>query len=145
MNKYIIMIGLVFFVFSCQTDKTKIVVDDINNLESISDELINHFKKISICKDIENMGNFKYYKDSIGNEYIEGDGLILMDDEKHNVVFRSPVLKYANNNLTISLSGESCTGINCSKCSFKPRGGCKCEKEGSLLGGASYCNHSISK
>ena len=38
--------------------------------------------------------------------------------------------------------GESCSGVNCSKCEFAKEGGCNCTKAGTT--GSAYCNHSIS-
>jgi len=142
-----------FLVFvycaSCSNTQTIIEVTDINDLTPYKKEFIEHFKKISIFANIQDMHDFVYYKDSVNNEFIEGNGMIETGEGKSNVLFRSPV--YCENSdkgfvlITLQMHGESCTGVNCSKCVFRKKGGCKCEKAGSIGGGASYCNHAISK
>jgi hypothetical protein len=47
--------------------------------------------------------------------------------------------------LRTSTVKETCTGVNCEKCSFADKGGCNCDRTGSLTGGSSYCNHSVTK
>jgi hypothetical protein len=41
--------------------------------------------------------------------------------------------------------GESCTGVNCSQCSFVKSGGCGCKTIGNPSEGGGYCNHTTTK
>jgi len=94
------------------------------------------------------MKNFSITEDQLLNKsYIQGEGI---DEDGNHVVFRTEVeIKQLKNGdyqfaPTLPNPGESCTGVNCSKCAFAEGGGCTCEKIGSDGGGSSYCNHTIS-
>jgi hypothetical protein len=106
------------------------------------------FSKIDIFKNIKEMKNFSITEDDIlDKKFIQGEGV---DEDGNYVVFRTAVeikrLENGDSQFAPQLpnEGESCTGVNCSKCAFASGGGCTCKKEGSLIGEPSYCNHTIS-
>ncbi len=131
------------------TENTSLItVKSMNDISSKQSVLQKEFKTIKLFKGIKEMKNFTVTEDSILNKkFIQGEGV---DENDNYVVFRTEVkIKKLKNgmygfNLLTDVS-ESCTGVNCSKCSFAQGGGCECKKVGSAVGGASYCNHSISK
>jgi hypothetical protein len=142
-NLLILFITLISLSCSAQT----IVISNTTDLSEQESEIGQYFNQFAIFQNIQNKGNFEYMVDSDSNDgYVYGNGLNL---DGSDVVFR---VKTDNSNGIVKLtdqagviSAESCSGVNCSKCAFASGGGCSCETIGSVVGGASYCNHSKSR
>lgn len=122
----------------------KINVKNLNDLSGQSDQITRHMNEIAIFKEIRQKANYKFDKDEDGKAYVSGEG-VTKDGAK--VIFRVGASASAINgsfDISMEASGESCSGVNCTKCAFEKGGGCKCESIGSHLGGPPYCNHSVS-
>jgi hypothetical protein len=126
----------------------KIVVSDLDDLSSHSAVLTKHFNKIDILKEVENKSNFEFIIDDDNISYIQGVGKSVNGDR---VIFRGEAVAESKGEIILlTLFGggeESCNGVNCEECEFRKKGkGCECQRVGSILGGgASYCNHNISR
>ncbi|MFN4299728.1 MAG: hypothetical protein ACK4EX_08375 [Thermaurantimonas sp.] len=96
-------------------------------------------------KNLNEYSSIHYEADKkLGKSFIYGNA---KDAEGNMVVFRIPVIE-SDGLINLGVPGgtvESCTGVNCERCEFAPNGGCICLRSGSITGGASYCNHSISR
>jgi len=96
------------------------------------------FKEINLKSDYEI--KFANYNNAY---YLNGRGF---DNDGGHVIFRQQVkitkIKDGSQKLELMRNGESCTGVNCKKCSFAADGGCNCDRAGEV-GKPSYCNHII--
>lgn len=117
-------------------------LDDLYPYESV---IIKHLTQNPILEGVNNIRDIIYnYNEANDKEYIEAigdnndDGLTTIRVEVHKVSIE------AGFRVSLTMSFDTCSGVNCSKCSFKNDGSCKCDKIGSVQGGASYCNHSTS-
>lgn len=86
----------------------------------------------------------------------EIDGLLTFDyyNSENKELLRTGYFKFKKNTDSesyklISGGGESCSGVNCSKCKLKnpwmQDSYCKCERVGHPDAGPSYCNHSTGR
>ena len=94
---------------------------------------------------------FKGYAQGGNFQITVSNGSCYLYSEGENSIYRinleesNGYLVIGNNN---NIMGESCSGVNCEKCSFVESGGCSCSRAGTLnppSGPSSYCNHSITK
>src|SRR5690554_1364169 len=125
-------------ISSCAQNTLKI--DENTDLKKIERELVNHFQKIDILKNVKDMNSFELYRAENGLLLVTGQGTEIKDGVTWNVSFRVAVV-----DASLSAMAESCSGNNCEKCKFLSKGGCDCERVGSIGGGTSYCNHTITK
>jgi len=83
----------------------------------------------------------------------EIDGLLIFDfyNSENKELLKTGYYRFKKNINSkgyklIEFGGQSCTGVNCSKCKLKNRwmqdSYCNCERIGHPDGGPSYCNHS---
>jgi len=83
-----------------------------------------------------------------GNYFLYGEGRDLSPTaaEGQTLVMRfTTAVNDGNIHLVTAKSlGESCSGINCSKCAFKTGGGCECKKTIDWTKPAG-CNHTVTK
>jgi hypothetical protein len=134
------LIVLVFIPVSC-TSQSSIEINEKTDLEKIQSELVEHFRKIEILKNVHEMNSFEINTTESGFLVVAGKG-IEVKDEKTTLYVNFRVLVIDGK---LSMEAESCTGNNCEFCKFVKKGGCSCERGGSVSGGAAYCNHSITK
>ncbi|PTX61671.1 hypothetical protein C8N46_104315 [Kordia periserrulae] len=148
---------LSFLMLSCSSEDDKydvtesqslFIVKSINDLSPKKSVLEKEFKTIKLFEGITEMKNFKVTEDTILNKtFIQGEGI---NENGYAVLFRTEIKieqigsnKYSLKRINAKF-GESCSGVNCSKCVFAEGGGCDCETTGSILHGPGYCNHSTS-
>jgi len=125
-------------VSSCAQSTLRI--NENTDLKKIERELINHFQEIDILKNVKEMNSFALDKAENGILLVTGEGIEIKDDVTWKVSFRVAVV-----DSSLTAMAESCSGNNCEKCKFASKGGCDCERHGSITGGAVYCNHTITK
>lgn len=139
-NKIFSYILLAFISFSCHSQNS-IQIDKNTDLEKINNKLLEHFKKIEILQNVQNISNLEVTSLDNDKLVIAGTGKTIIDEKiTLNTTFRVLVV----DNLLTS-EAESCSGNNCEYCKFVKKGGCDCERVGSVSGGAAYCNHSTTK
>lgn len=138
------------FAFSCLFATSGCYAQDLeikaNELSSNQETVIEYFQEFDILSQLIDFEDLEYVNDDESNKgYLqakaktrEGENVNLRVGAK--LIDGMITLKAADTN-----QAESCTGVNCSECKFKSSGGCSCKPPGSVLGGASYCNHSISR
>ena len=140
-----------FFIFinclwGCQQGTKGIQIKDINNLNPHSKELTTHFDDLVGFESIQNKSNYRFVEEPNSKQsYVEGEG---QDAEGNHVIFRSNCTTDQSGEylvLVMGSTGESCSGNNCSKCSFAIEGGCNCNKTAPPNEGSAYCNHTIAK
>jgi len=129
---------------------TDITVSDLGDLSAEESTIIEHFNRNALFDGLSNYSEIIYvYNDTNGKEFIEAiadneeSGLttLRVEVQSQEVESQSASSRFM---ISLSMSADTCSGVNCSKCSFTKDGGCKCDKIGSINGGASYCNHSTS-
>lgn len=134
------LLVLVFLPISCNSQNS-IKIDEKTDLEKIHAELIEHFSKIEILKNVHEMNSFEVNRTENGLLVVAGRGIEIKDEKTTlHVTFRVLVIDGR-----LSMESESCSGSNCEYCKFVKKGGCSCEREGGITGGTPYCNHSTTK
>lgn len=125
---------------------TELEVANLDDISTKEDEIIAHMIKNPLLKNVNNIRDVIYYFNKTdGNEYIEAVG----DNQEGGftsirVKVQTKSISSGKYLLKIAMAFDTCSGVNCSKCSFNNDGGCDCGRTGDILGGASYCNHSTS-
>jgi len=125
---------------------TEVVVANLDDISIKENEIIAHMMKNSLLKGVNNIRDVAYYLNKTdGNEYIEAVG----DNKEGGLTsvrakVQTKKISAENYLLRISMTIDTCSGVNCSKCTFNDDGECDCDKIGNTNGEASYCNHSTS-
>ena len=153
---------LSFMFFQCtsennnekdETADLKITELRIEPNKKISDYRSNITGQLSKFKITEGVNNIKDYEINyvaVHDAYfIQGRGV---DNEGNNVLFRQEIelKKLKDGSQVINFRpdpdpiGETCTGVNCSHCSFADEGGCDCN-QGIDPTKPAGCNHKITK
>ncbi len=90
-----------------------------------------------------NPNSFQLWTDEEGLYYLTAQGTI----QGKAVILKVDLeMRAGGYHTPFSPMGESCTGVNCSKCTFLKGGGCGCGSMGTPLEpGGGYCNHTITK
>lgn len=142
MKKFLLntLVFMLMTISSCAQNQSTLRIDENTDLNKIEKELISHFQNIEILKNITNMHSFELDKAENGLLLVLGQGTEFKDGIDWNVSFRVVVVEQL-----LSVMAESCSGNNCEKCKFVSKGGCDCERVGSVGGGASYCNHTTTR
>ncbi|GCD78620.1 hypothetical protein JCM31826_21020 [Thermaurantimonas aggregans] len=126
------------------TTSSELLINTVD-ISSANQTILDFIKNVDILKNLNEYSEIHYAVDEqIGKNFIYGKA---KDAEGNHVVFRIPVVD-SDGLIDLRVPGgtiESCTGVNCERCDFAPKGGCICLQVGSINGGPSYCNHSISK
>jgi hypothetical protein len=141
MKKLILISMSVLLTFSCSANDVRI---NKNDIQKHKHEIIEYAKSFDILSGLVEFNNFKFVSES-EQGYVYGEA---KSSNGEDVVFRFTVILDGDYLILASgagATGESCSGNNSSKCAFATNGGCECKKVGSLTGGSSYCNHSISR
>jgi hypothetical protein len=138
MKKIILFIVIALLFDNCLIAQEKLPSTGISSIVEV-------FSATPILAGVKEMKNFQIITDS-GKTFIQANGVTA---EGNFILFRREIMMTIDSNGSIVMNflslTESCSGVNCEKCSFGIDGGCKCEKVGSIQGGASYCNHTISR
>lgn len=117
----------------------------VADVSSENTTILAFIKKADVLKNLNEYSDIRYAAEEQSDKrYIYGKA---KDAEGNHVVFRISVME-SDGLINLGVPGgtiESCTGVNCERCDFAPRGECICQQIGSINGGPSYCNHSISK
>lgn len=144
MKKFIFL--LLILGFYSGISGQELVLKNRDNLSAQTDELQSYFKGLHLLKDLSDIRNFEYDYDSIAQRgFVFG---LAEDRAGAPVIFRVFTVEVGD---VVSLPlgpgvpVESCTGVNCGRCEFVKEGGCSCKRAGSVIGGASYCNHGITR
>ncbi|MDR3133866.1 MAG: hypothetical protein LBU42_07580 [Prevotellaceae bacterium] len=134
--KKIFLLTMVALIFTCNAEAQE---KSYSELGVLSDAFLGS----PILAGVKKMTDFQIIADS-GKTFIQGSGVTA---EGNSVLFRKEMIMTVDSKglilIQLMAATESCTGVNCAKCSFKTGGGCNCDNPGSIMGGASYCNHSI--
>jgi hypothetical protein len=138
MKKLVSLLALVL-ITSCNSQNS-IKIDENTDLEKIHSELVEHFSKIEILKNVRDMNSFEINRTENGLLVVAGRGTEVKDEKNTlHITFRVLVIDGV-----LSMESESCSGSNCEYCKFVKKG-CSCERSGNVGGGAPFCNHSITK
>ena len=152
MKKYVLISALAIFGVGIlakvlpKSDSPEVVVENLNDLSPNKAAFTAIFQKTDIFQEIKKMQNFSFEEDKkLNKKYVQGIGY----KDGDFVVFRMETLVNPSGNnyiLKMLKAGETCTGINCRKCSFATGGGCDCNRMGDVhTGSEAYCNHTITK
>jgi hypothetical protein len=143
MRKLIFAFACLFTISGCHAQGLEI---NANELSSNQDVLIEYFQEFDILTNLIDFEDFEYVYDEKNNKgYLQAKA---KTSEGANVILRvGAELLDGKIKLMAAAANqaESCTGNNCSQCEFHSDGGCACKVRGDIVGGPSYCNHSISR
>lgn len=141
------LIFALVYLFAASTCLAQDLVINVNELSSEREKVIEYIQEFNILAQLKDFEDFEYvfYEES-NKGYLQGMAKTMEDE---NVIFRvgaelldGMIMLKA----TAANQAESCSGVNCEECAFAQSGkGCVCKRHGSIAGGASYCNHSISR
>lgn len=143
MRKLIFALACLFATSGCHAQGLEIKA---NELSSNQEVLIEYFQEFDILSQLIDFEDLEYVYDEENNKgYLQAKA---KTREGANVILRVGAELLDGMIMLMAAAAnqaESCTGNNCSQCVFHSDGGCACKVRGDIVGGASYCNHSISR